>query len=381
MKPSSPSIITVLHLCEHFGGKEASLHGVARAFQWWIPLFDTSRFRVLLCSRKGPDKAFDEMKAGGLAPLSLGYGKMDPRNLSALMRLVRDERIDIIHAHGYGACMWARLAGRMLQVPVIVHGRCNYGTVPLIQRPIERILGPGTKYALAVSESTRQFTIQKRYIPADNVQVLYNGILMNRLPQATPEWIRDERNKLGVHENTCVIGVVGRLESHKGIDDLFRALSILKSDADANWQAWIIGDGAYETELKKLCHELKLDDRVKFTGFRRDAIKLIECFDIQVFPSHKEGTPNTLFEAMAKGCCAVASTADGQGELLRDNQNALLFEAGDVHALAAHLEYLIHHPEERARLSAQLRTEAPAYDGHRTVKTMENLYERMVQNR
>ena len=73
---SNEPMITVLQLCEHFGGREASLHGVARAFQWWLPAFDTRRFRVLLCSRKGPDKASAQMRAAGLDPLHLGFGKL-----------------------------------------------------------------------------------------------------------------------------------------------------------------------------------------------------------------------------------------------------------------------------------------------------------------
>ena len=134
------STITVLHFCEHFGGAEASLHGVARGFQWWMPSFDSSRFRILLCSRKGRDKAAEQMEAGGLKPMYLGYGKADPRNLPALMKIVKDEHVDIIHAHGFGACAWGRVAGHLLKKPVIVHGRCNYHTVPLIMRPIERPL-------------------------------------------------------------------------------------------------------------------------------------------------------------------------------------------------------------------------------------------------
>ena len=123
-------MITVLHLCEHFGGNSSSLHGVARAFQWWIPEYNQEKFRVLLCSRKGKDGAYDQMCNSGIVPLTLGYGKMDPRNFWKLMKLVKKESIDLIHAHGFGACTWARLAGHALGLPVIVHGRANYHEVP-----------------------------------------------------------------------------------------------------------------------------------------------------------------------------------------------------------------------------------------------------------
>ncbi|MEI8351718.1 MAG: glycosyltransferase, partial [bacterium] len=129
---------TILHLCEHFGDKQVSFHGVSRLFELWIPAFDKARFRVLLCSRKGPGELADQrLKAAGINPLYLGYGRMDPRNLFKLMALVRREKVDLIHAHGYGACTWGRIAGLLLRKPVIVHEHCNYGTVPAFQRPVE----------------------------------------------------------------------------------------------------------------------------------------------------------------------------------------------------------------------------------------------------
>src|SRR3989339_1299431 len=119
--------ITVLQLCEHFGNEQSSFHGVARSFELWIPAFDKNRFRVLLCSRGGTIKAAEErFIAAGITPLYLGYGKFDPRNLLKLMQIVSSEKVDIIHAHGYGACLWGRIAGMLMGKPVIVHERCNY---------------------------------------------------------------------------------------------------------------------------------------------------------------------------------------------------------------------------------------------------------------
>ena len=114
--------ITVLHLCEHFGNQQVSFHGVSRCFELWIPAFDKERFRILLCSRQSRcEPAEQRFLKVGIQPFYLGYGKLDPRNLFALMKLVRREKVDLIHAHGYGACMWGRLSGLMFRIPVIVH--------------------------------------------------------------------------------------------------------------------------------------------------------------------------------------------------------------------------------------------------------------------
>ena len=194
--------IVVLQLCEHFGNRTASFHGVARSFELWVPELDRSPFRVLLCSRAVPGTAaLERFGKVGVEPLSLGYGKLDPRNLFALLRLMRRERVDILHLHGYGACTWGRIAGHLLGVPAIVHERCNYRTVPWFQRPVERILGPLTRYAFAVSESTRQFTIDKRYIPADRVRLLYSGIPLKGIPALSAAERRRIRSEHGVGDD------------------------------------------------------------------------------------------------------------------------------------------------------------------------------------
>lgn len=372
--------ITVLHLCEHFGGAEASLHGVARGFQWWLPTFDATRFRILLCSRKGWDKATDQMKAAGTDPMVLGYGKLDPRNLGRLIRLVRRERVDILHAHGYGACLWARLAGHLLGKPVIVHERCNYRTVPLFQRPVEFVLGPFTRYAFAVSESTRQFCIHKRYLKPDVVKTLYNGILLKDMPAASAEWKATLRREQGATDDTTVIGVLGRIESHKGHLDALRALQRLVRDG-RRVQLWIVGDGAYEPHVRQAVKALALDDQVRWLGFRSDARQVLQAFDIQLFPSHMEGTPNTLYEAMAAGQVCVCSRIDGQMELLVENESGLFFDAGDDAAMADQLRQVMDDPALARRLGEHSRNRIRNFDGRTCIRTMEETYTAIMSAR
>jgi glycosyltransferase involved in cell wall biosynthesis len=367
--------ITILHLCEHFGDKQVSFHGVSRLFELWIPAFDTNRFRVLLCSRKGPSELADQrLKAAGIAPLYLGYGKMDPRNLFKLITLMRREKVDVLHAHGYGACTWGRLAGILLGKPVIVHEHCNYGTVPAFQRPAEWVLGHFTSHAYAVSESTRQFTIEKRYIPAARVETLYSGIPLDQIHQVEPVWVASFRREQGRKPEDKILGVVGRLESHKGHLDAFKALQlILKERSDVT--LWVLGNGRYEETLRQWVKDNALTDRITFLGYRSDVVKVIQCFDIQLFPSHQEGTPSTLFEGMAVGNVCVASTADGQGEILRDGEDALLFKPGDIEALARLTLKVLADPYLARRLRLNALARIKDFDMKRCLDVMERKYE------
>jgi glycosyltransferase involved in cell wall biosynthesis len=368
------SKITVLHLCEHFGDKQVSFHGVSRLFELWIPAFDRNRFRVLLCSRKGPSELADQrLKAAGIAPSYLGYGKMDPRNLFKLIALMRREKVDILHAHGYGACTWGRIAGLLLRKPVIVHEHCNYGTVPAFQRPVEWVLGHFTAHAYAVSESTRQFTIEKRYIPAARVETMYSGIPLDQIRKAGPGWVESFRREQGRQPGDRILGVVGRLESHKGHLDAFKALPIiLKERSDVF--LWVLGNGRYEETLRQWVQNKGLADRITFLGYRSDVVNVIQCLDIQLFPSHQEGTPSTLFEGMAVGNACVASTADGQGEILRDGEEALLFAPGDVESLARLTLRILADPQLAMRLRQNALARIKDFDMKVCLEKMERKY-------
>ncbi|MDR0994455.1 MAG: glycosyltransferase [Verrucomicrobiota bacterium] len=370
--PQKP--IRVLQLCEHFGTRNASFHGVARSFELWIPALNKPPFEVFLCSRaQATPAAIERFRRVGVEPMSLGYSRLDPRNLWKLIRILREKKIDILHLHGYGACTWGRLAGHLLGIPAIVHERCNYRTVPWFQRPVEWVLGPFTRYAFAVSESTRLFTIRKRHIPAARVKLLYSGIPLDAVPQISLEEQRRSRRTLGVEDDTFLMGIVGRLEPHKGHADVFYALRRMGVPM-AETKLWIIGDGYYQAELERLAREAGLEKAVTFMGYQADVWPLIQALDLQIFPSHREGTPNTLYEAMAVGNTLLASTADGQGEILRRNRDALMFTPGDVVTLSRHLLRLYGEPVLRRSLGEAAKERIKEFDMVKTMDTLRKTY-------
>jgi glycosyltransferase involved in cell wall biosynthesis len=229
-----------------------------------------------------------------------------------------------------------------------------------------------------VSESTRQFCIDKRYLRPEVVKTLYNGILLDDIPPASAEWKAELRKEQGAGAGTRVLGVVGRIESHKGHLDALRAVKVLRQ-THPDVQLWIVGDGEYEPEVRLFVQQQGLEEAVRFLGFRRDVKQVIQCFDLQIFPSHQEGTPNTLYEAMLAGNAPVASTADGQGEILEDGKTALMFAPGDHAKLAAHLARLLDDPALAGQLRRNVKVRIQDFDGRTCIRTMEETYERIME--
>ena len=121
-----------------------------------------------------------------------------------------------------------------------------------------------------------------------------------------------------------------------------------------------------------------LSDHVQFLGYLDHVVSAIQCLDIQIFLSYKEGTSNTLYESMAVGNAAVASTADGQGEILEDGKTALMFTPGDSEAMARQISRLLNDETLRENLRRNALIRIRDFDMKRTIETMENTYEAIL---
>ncbi len=118
-----------------------------------------------------------------------------------------------------------------------------------------------------------------------------------------------------------------------------------------------------------------------FAGFCEDVPLLQSILDVQVFASLWEGTPLTVFEAMAMRRPIVSTTVDGLGEVLRDGENAILVPPRDAERLAAGVLELLERPELAARLAAQAGIDSHRFSVSRTVEALQELYDELVEGR
>src|SRR5205085_3407721 len=141
------------------------MHGVKRLFSWMLPRFDRDRFRVSLLSLRKKDLSEETLEALGIDIRYLRRSKFDPLTLPALVRVIDQQRIDILHLHGYGATTFGRVAGALRRIPTIVHEHANLTGTPWFQKIADRALEPFTDIAIAVSKSTADFLVTARHIP------------------------------------------------------------------------------------------------------------------------------------------------------------------------------------------------------------------------
>jgi glycosyltransferase involved in cell wall biosynthesis len=169
---------------------------------------------------------------------------------------------------------------------------------------------------------------------------------------------------------------VTRLHESKGNAFLVEAARlVLERRPDARF--FLVGEGPLREPLEAQARQLGLGDRFVFVGFARDVAAALSAFDLSVFPSLWEGTPLTVFEALAAGKPIVATDADGLLDVLSDRDNARIVPRRDAKALADAIVELMNQPQERERLAAAARITAARFDIAAFVRKMEQLYVRL----
>ena len=367
----------IIHICDKFGVKGSSIHGVSRLFSWWFPRFNTKYYDVQLVGLRRPDKAVENLQQQGINIVSLNKSKFDISTLNEIVRIVHRERPDILHLHGYGAANFGRVAARMTKVKTIVHEHFVDPAMPKYQGYIDYLLSQYTDYAIAVSHSVKDFMVEKRFFPQEKVAVVFNGAPLDQFKPVSKEEVHAEREKWGIPEDCKIIASIGRLDGQKGNSYLLDAAAQVLRKGH-RMKCMLVGDGPLLDELKEQCVKEGIEKDVIFTGYYVDIPLIQSMIDIQVFPSLFEGTPLTLFEAMSMRLAIISTNVDGLGEILRHEKNALLVAPKNPEQLAAAIEDLLVNPAKADYLAHRAQQDSKNFDIQRTIDCLQNIYDRLL---
>ena len=130
-----------------------------------------------------------------------------------------------------------------------------------------------------------------------------------------------------------MIGVISRLDYGKGLECFIEAIpEILRTFPDARFL--IAGTGAIEESLRLRAHELRIDARITFAGFRNDVPELLKDIDITILPSPDEAMSMIALESMASGVPVVATSGTGLVDIISNMENGVIVKPNDPKALA-----------------------------------------------
>lgn len=332
---------------------------------------DRFRFSVVCLIRGGGLE--QEIRDMGVPVTVMGRrGKFDPGLVWRLAKWLREQRVDVVHTHLFTADSYGRLAARLAGVSAVfstAHGPvvCE-GTV---QRAVHWTLSWISTRVIACSEEVGQVMRRQDHLPANRLEVIDNGINIDRLIGASGEGVRAE---FAIPDDKLLIGVIGRLHPAKGHSDLIAAMVRLRYE-EAAPVCLVIGSGELKHELEAETRRVGLEDHVIFTGQRPDVPRLLAALDVLAMPSRWEGLPIALLEAMAMSRPVVATRVSSIPDVIAHEENGLLVPPADPVALAAALRRLLADSALRAKLGQNaLETVRQNYDVLRTVRSYETLY-------
>ena len=259
----------------------------------------------------------------------------------------------IIHAQWVPTAALAVVVGRLRRVPVVVSVRgadLNTAQKSALGRRLTRLVIDRVDHVVTVSDEFKEMLLAEIGCRKP-VSALYNGV---DTAQFRPRSKSSSRSALGLLQNGKVALYVGGLIRRKGVDVLVEALAS-QSKLRSELTLYLVGDGPQRAALQDLVSARDLDSNVRFVGsVSKDKMHWwMNAADMLILPSHSEGRPNVVLEALASGTPVIATAVNGTSEVIVDGDDGLLFPAGDVAQLASCITRLLTEPSLSAKLSAR----------------------------
>jgi glycosyltransferase involved in cell wall biosynthesis len=279
--------------------------------------------------------------------LSLPDRRLNPEIPAArfLAAQLRDFDISVVHLHGMGTLLLARLACWRRGVPIVAtvhlspviisHG--PRAALTAVARPLLWMIWPTR--LIAISSDIRNTFKRRLGLPEQRIDTVFNGVDASYFRLPTREERTAARQSLGLGEGDLVISHVGRLAHVKGHDVLLNATALLVGQ-HPNLKVICRGIGPDLQALEAMCSELKIAPHVKFLG-QGDTRVVYWASDLFVLPSRREGFALVVVEAMLCGAVPIRTRTSGAVDQTEDGENGFICPFDDPAALAKLIDLLI----------------------------------------
>lgn len=295
--------------------------------------------------------------------------ELDLVAINIIVKILREKKIDILHAHTSHAHSLAGISGRIAGKRVVVTRRVDFPPRGILSRwKYHRLVDIIIAISHAIERILRDIGIPQeriRYVPSafdprKLERIMDTSYLFKEFSIESP-----------------VVGTIAHLTDHKGHVYLLRAIPwILKRFPRATFL--IVGKGELGNYLEREARKLGITERVIFTGFREDIPEILSILDLFVLPSHMEGLGSILLEAQYMGIPVVSTLAGGIPEVVRNGETGILVPPRDPDSLSKAVIDLLENKEKRESFSLQGKKWAKNFFPERMVEGTLAVYSELV---
>lgn len=302
-----------------------------------------------------------------------------------LKQVMREEHYDIVHCHTPMGAVLARMAARRYRkhgtkVLYTAHGFHFYKGAPLknwlLFYPVERWLAGFTDVLITINKE--DYNRAKRFCKRKATLVEYIpgvGIDTEKIETVVKSVKRvEKREELGLSEKEFVLISAAELTYRKNQKVVLEAVSELKEKYGKRVRLLFCGEGPKQEELENYAKTVKIDEQIKFLGYRTDLYELYAIADCFVFSSLQEGLPVALMEAMAAGLPVVCSKIRGNVDLVKDGENGYLVPALESSKYAAKVNNMM---KKQENMGSNNKERIKKYDIKQVEGHMKKIYKEL----
>lgn len=364
-----------------FAITDLDVGGAERTFVELVKRLERRRWSpsVVCLQAEGPFAA--ELRAADVPTTAIGLkSSVDlPRVLFTWRRLLAAQQPVLLQTFLYHANILGRLVAKTAGVPIVVSGIRVAERRSQFRLRLDRWTEKWVSQHVCVSQGVRDFSIGAG-LSADKCVVISNAVDLERIDEAEAV----PRELLTPDSARTVVLYVGRLDPQKGLFDMLEALVQVRDQAPQVWnrlQVALVGDGPQRNALDEFAVQHGLGDHVRFVGWRPDVPCWLAAADGLILPSHWEGMPNVVLEAMAASLPVIATDVEGTQELVQHGETGWLVPPGRPSALANAILEFASNLSQRKQFGRRGREiVAERYTYPEMVRRYQDLYEELVAN-
>jgi glycosyltransferase involved in cell wall biosynthesis len=373
--------INVLHLRDthEIGGPGKTILETCR-------FIDSSRFALQLAvfltrHETGESPFVAAAKAQGIPVHFLrGYNQYDPTVIARLIALCKAQSIDILHAHEPKSDGITYVTGKLHRVRTMttLHGWISGSTRRRMLISLDKRLVSRFDRVIVVSSLIRDQMLAAGARP-ETLRLLHNAIVLERYRRTGRSGALAAL--LGTQPAGPVLGSIGRISPEKGHLDLVEALALV-AQRGHRVSAVFIGDGPSKAAVIERVRALGLEQQVYLPGYLADPQRFLEDLDLMVLPSHTEGLPNAVLEALAMEVPVLATRVGGTPEIVTDGETGRLVPPKAPEAMAeAILEFLADREGWRAMAVRGREVVESEFDFTVRTRRLEAIYTELMEAR
>lgn len=342
----------------------------------------------------------DELKKGNIKVLVMPYPIMRRKYFNPIgiiqyllglfnysnkiTKIARKYKIDLVHTNT-AATLEGCFVSRKLLIPQLWSIHEIIVSPKIMFKMTSKWISKYANVTVTDSGAVKNHLMTSGYFSDEEIKVIYNGVDSKRFsPDTKCEYLYDEWN---IPQNSKIIGMIGRVNSWKGQNDLLRAANIIMDKFPDVYTVFVgaafEGEEWREKELAEAIAKSPYKDRIIIKGYRKDSEGIYKLFDIFVLPStNPDPLPTVVLEAMATGKPIVGYKHGGVCEMVKEGYNGFLANVRNIEDLATKIDIILKNDSLREQMGVNSRNRLlENFSIESYVQNYENEYIRLTKKR